>query len=208
MGTQLHTLSDMAHAAGRFEMHRFCNQPNQIYQSLLDLPGAMELGLFAATAIFGSMPAGKVRALESLCDSLGARVGNAWHLNPPVPGTTNVKWQRLLKSDVVLTFLSPEDPDWIAHVISKLHAPFVATLPLMSLDGEWGIFMRKRLADSSDCAAISVGCQRAFFCVTGNGPLFTHAIDSAELRPPLMWGYPADALRAAAKSRKYLFRRC
>lgn len=198
-----YTLADMARAAGRFEMHRAANQPNQIYKSMLDVESAEEMGLFSAERIYGMLPDEPKAAQTKLLDSMGTKDGKAWLIDPPM-GEKKAAWKRLLESDVVLCFYSAGSFDWASVAVRNLHLPFVADEPLMSLDGVWRKFMKLKLANIENAVCISTGPKRAFYCVCGVGSGFESLVDVASGRPPLMWGYPESALRSAAKTRRLI----
>ena len=198
-----YTLADMARAAGRFEMHRAANQPNQIYKSMLDVESAEEMGLFSAERIYGMLPDEPKAAQTKLLDSMGTKDGKAWLIDPPT-GEKKADWKRLLESDVVLCFYSAGSFDWAGVAVRNLHLPFVADEPLMSLDGVWRKFMKLKLENIENAVCISTGPKRAFYCVCGVGSGFQSLVDVASERPPLMWGYPEYALRSAAKTRRLI----
>lgn len=201
--TDLRSLADMARAAGRFEMHRSANQPNQIYKSMLDVESAEEIGLFAAETIYGMLPDEPKAAQMKLLDSMGEKDGKVWVINPP-SDEGRVAWKRLLESDVVLCFYSAGASDWASRVVRNLYLPFVADEPLMSLEGDWRKFIKARMSGVDSAVSVSTGAKRAFYCISGVGSAFGSLVEVASERPPLMWGYPESALRSAARTRRLI----
>lgn len=199
-----YTLADMARSAGRFEMHRSANQPNQIYKSMLDVEFAARAGLFLAEKIYGILPDEPKAAQTKLLDSMGAKDGKAWLIAPPT-GEGVAAWKRLLESDVVLCFYSAGAADWASNAVKSLYLPFVADEPLMSLEGGWRKVIKSTFANVENAVCISTGPKRAFYCVCGVGGAFDALVDVASERPPLMWGYPESALRSVAKTRRLIF---
>src|SRR5687767_7630021 len=118
MAPKIYSLSELALAAGRFEMQPTPHQGVLHRESLVGVDEAERFGLFEASEIRACQPPTRSARHQQLLDALGKRSGSHWILDAPQGDAARSKWARLLRSDQVLMFTAPSET-WLSNIVRQ-----------------------------------------------------------------------------------------
>jgi hypothetical protein len=208
-----HTIAALAHAVGRFEcqlrrrqveMHRRPSEMSLETFRRLGLHRAAEIRVFSAS--YRHQPRDLTwRELERL----GHEQGGGWRISAPDRDNEGL-WRKLLQTAMPLVLRAPDDPEWLARCISRLHRPAVMMDGCHITERDLA-HLRWAIGHDEDIVLVTLNLYRDTLAFCGRGPLFARGVAAMAALPDHMHGpftdyawdeYGKDALRVLPRKRR------